>query len=75
MRLGFLHSEKNRRLNVFENELLRNIFVLIREEVTERWRKVHSKELHNLYSSPNIIRVFKSRRVRWAAHLSYMEVI
>jgi hypothetical protein len=52
------------RLRVFENRVLRNIFGLKRDEVTEEWRKLHNKELHNLYSLPNIIRIIKSKRMR-----------
>jgi hypothetical protein len=48
---------------VFENRVLRRIFVPRRDEVTENWRKLHNEELHNLYSSPNIIRMIKSRRM------------
>jgi hypothetical protein len=43
-----------------------------REEVTEEWRKLHSEELHNLYSSPDIVRQIKSRRMRWAGHVARM---
>jgi hypothetical protein len=50
---------------VFENRVLRRIFGPTRDEVTEDWRKLHNEELHNLYSSPNTIRMFKSRRMRW----------
>jgi hypothetical protein len=53
---------------VFENRVLRGIFAPKREEVTGEWRKLHSGELHNLYSSPDIIRQIKSRRMRWAGH-------
>jgi hypothetical protein len=53
------------RLRVFENIVLRRIFGTKRDEVTGGWRKLHNEELHNLYSSPNIIRI-KSRRMRWA---------
>jgi hypothetical protein len=55
---------------VFENRVLRRIFGLKRDEVTGEWRKLHSEELHNLYSSPNIIRQIKSRRMRWAGHVA-----
>jgi hypothetical protein len=48
---------------VFENRVLRRIFGPKREEVTEDWRKLHNEELHNLYSSPNIIRMMRSRRI------------
>jgi hypothetical protein len=51
---------------VFENRVLRGIFGPERDEVTGEWRKLHSAELHNLYSSPDIIREIKSRRMRWA---------
>jgi hypothetical protein len=43
---------------------------LKRDEVTEGWRKLHNEELHNLYSSPSIIRMIKSRRMRWAGHVA-----
>jgi hypothetical protein len=52
-----------RRLRVFENRVLRRIFGPKREEVTEEWRKLHKEELNNLYSSPNFVRVVKSRRM------------
>jgi hypothetical protein len=57
---------------VFENRVLRRIFGPKREEVTGDWRKLHSQELHNLYSSPNIIRIIKSRRMKWAGHVARM---
>jgi hypothetical protein len=49
---------------MFENRVLRRIFGPKRDEVTGEWRKLHNEELHNLYSSPNIIRTIKSRRMR-----------
>jgi hypothetical protein len=52
--------------------VLRRIFGPERDEVTGEWRKLHSGELHNLYSSPDIIRQIKSRRLRWAAHVARM---
>jgi hypothetical protein len=55
---------------VFENRVLRRIFGPKRDEVTGDWRKLHNEELHNLYSSPNIIRKMKSRRMRWAGHVA-----
>jgi hypothetical protein len=58
------------RLRVFENRVLRRIFGPKRDEVTGEWRKLHSEELHNLYSSTDIIRQVKSRRMRWAGHVS-----
>jgi hypothetical protein len=57
------------RLRVFENRVLRRIFGPKRNEVTADWRKLHN-ELHNLYSSPNKIRMMKSRRMRWAGHVA-----
>jgi hypothetical protein len=56
------------RLRVFEKRVLRRIFWPKRDEVTGEWRRLHNKELYALYSSPNIIRVMKSRRLRWAGH-------
>jgi hypothetical protein len=50
---------------VFENRVLRRIFGHKREEVAGHWRRLHNEELQNLYTSPNIIRVMKSRRMRW----------
>jgi hypothetical protein len=55
---------------VFENRVLRRIFGLKRDEVTGGWRKLHNEELHNLYSSPSIIRLAKSRRMRGAWHIA-----
>jgi hypothetical protein len=57
---------------VFENRVLRRIFGPKRDEVTGERRKLHSEELHNLYSSPDIIRQIKSRRMRWAGHVARM---
>jgi hypothetical protein len=57
---------------VFENRVLRGIFGPKRGEVTGEWRKLHSGELHNLYSSADIIRQIKSRRMRWAGHVARM---
>jgi hypothetical protein len=57
---------------VFENRVLRRIFGPKRDEVTREWRKLHNEELHNLYSSPNIIRQGKSRGMRWAGHVSHV---
>jgi hypothetical protein len=59
------------RLRVFENRVLRRIFGPEREE-DRSWRKLHNDELHNLYSSPKIVRVIKSRRMRWAGHVARM---
>jgi TPP-dependent pyruvate/acetoin dehydrogenase alpha subunit len=52
-------------MRVFKNRVLRRIFGPKRDEVTGDWRKLHNEELHNMYSSPNIIRMIKSRRMRW----------
>jgi hypothetical protein len=52
--------------------VLRRIFGSKRDEVTGEWRRLHNKELHALYSSPNIIRVIKSRRLRWTGHVARM---
>ena len=52
--------------------MLRRIFGPKRDEVTGEWRKLHSEELNDLYSSPNIVRVIKSRRMRWAGHVALM---
>jgi hypothetical protein len=59
------------RLRVFENKLLRRIFGPKRDEITGEWRRLHNKELYALYS-PNIIRVIKPRRLRWAGHVAHM---
>jgi hypothetical protein len=55
---------------VFENRVLRRIFGPKRDGVRRGWRKLHKEELHNLYSSPSIIRTVKSRRMRWAGHVA-----
>jgi hypothetical protein len=67
-----LTLREEHRLRVFENRVLRRIFGPKRDEVTGEWRKLHSGELHNLYSSPDIIRQVKSRRVRWVGHMACM---
>jgi hypothetical protein len=54
------------------NRVLRRIFGPKRDEVMGDWSKLHNEELHNLYSSPNIIRMIKSRRVRWVGHVARM---
>jgi len=59
-----------RRLRVFENRVLRGIFGTKREEVTGEWRKLHKVELNDLYSSSNIVRVIKSRRMKWPGHVA-----
>jgi hypothetical protein len=57
---------------MFENRVLRRIFGPKRDGVMEGWRKLHNEDLHNLYSSPSIIRIIKSRRMRWAGHVARM---
>jgi hypothetical protein len=67
-----LTIREEHRLRVFEYMVLRRIFGSERDEVTGEWRKLHNGELHNLYSSPDIIRHIKSRRMRWAGHVARM---
>ncbi|KAJ4446015.1 hypothetical protein ANN_12701 [Periplaneta americana] len=67
-----LTLREEQRLRVFENKVLRKIFGAKRDEVTGEWRKLHNTELHALYSSPDIIRNIKSRRLRWAGHVARM---
>jgi hypothetical protein len=57
---------------VFEIRVLRGVFGPRRDEVTGEWRKLHNEELNELYSLPNIVRVVKSRRMRWAGHVARM---
>jgi hypothetical protein len=64
--------EEEQRLRVFENRVLRRIFGPKRDEATGEWRRLHNEELRDLYSSPNIIPVIKSRRMRWAGHVACM---
>jgi len=63
---------EGRRLRVFENRVLRRVFGSKRDEVTGEWRKLHNEVLRDLYSLPNIVRVVKSRRMRWAEHVARM---
>ena len=67
-----LTLREERRLRVFENRVLRKVFGPKRDEVTGEWRKQHNEELNDLYSLPNIVRVVKSRRMRWAGHVARM---
>jgi hypothetical protein len=67
-----LTLREEHRLRLFENRVLRRIFGPKRDEVTGEWRKLHNRELHDLYSSPSIIRIIKSRRMRWAGHVARM---
>ena len=57
---------------MFENKVLRRIFGPRRDEITGEWRRLHNKELNELYYTPNIVRVIKSRRMRWAGHVARM---
>ena len=63
---------EERRLRVFENRVLRRVFGSKRDEVTGEWRKLNNEELRDIYSLPNIVRVVKSRRMRWAGHVARM---
>jgi hypothetical protein len=67
-----LTPREKHRLRVFENRVLRRIFGPKRDEVTGEWRKLHNEQLHILYTSPNIIRHIKSRKMRWAWHVARM---
>ena len=68
-----LTLREEHRLRVFENRVLRRIFWLKRDGITEEWRKLHNEELNDLYSSPNIVRMIKWRRMRWAGRVARME--
>jgi hypothetical protein len=63
---------EEQRLRVFENRVLRRIFGPKRDEATGEWRRLHNEELNDLYSSPHIIWVIKSRRMKWAGHVARM---
>ena len=67
-----LTLREERKLRAFENMVLRRIFGRRRAEVTGEWRRLHNEELNDLYSSHNILRVIKSRRMRWAGHVARM---
>jgi hypothetical protein len=63
------------RLRVFENKMLRRIFGSKRDDVTGEWRRLHNKVLYALYPSPNIIRMMKSKAMRWAGHVARMGIV
>ena len=67
-----LTLREERRLRVFENRVLRRVFGSKRDEVTGEWKKIHNEELRDLYSLPNIVRVVKSRIMRWVGHVARM---
>jgi hypothetical protein len=71
VKLGLSHRGRNR-LRLFDNRALRKIIGLARDEVRGEWRRLHNEELYDLYSSTNIIRVIKSRRLRWAGRVERM---
>jgi hypothetical protein len=66
------HNEGGTKQKVFENRVLRRIFGPKRDKVAGEWRKLRNKELNDLYTSPNIIRLIKSRRMKWAEHVAGM---
>ena len=68
-----LTLREEHRLRVFENRVLRRIFGPKKDGVTGQWRKLHNEELNDLYSSPYTVRVIKSRRMRWAGHVTRTE--
>jgi hypothetical protein len=67
-----LTLREEHRLRLFKNKVLRRIFGRKRDEMTGGWRKLHNEELRDLYSLPSIIRIIKSRRMRWAGHVARM---
>ena len=67
-----LKLREESKVRVFENMILRRKFGPRRDEVTGEWRRLHNEELNDLYSSPNIVRVIKPRRMRWAGHVARM---
>jgi len=74
VKLASLTLRETLRLRVFENRVLGRIFWLKRDEVRGEWRKLHKEERNDLYISPNIFRVIKSRRMRWTGRIACMGV-
>jgi len=72
LKLWSLTWREERKLRVFENMVLRRIFGPRRDKVMGKWRRLYNEELNDLYSSPNIVWVIKSRRMRWARHVGHM---
>jgi len=72
MRYTKIYIIRGHNLRVFENMVLRRMFGPRRDEVTGEWRRLNNEELNDLYSSPNIVRVIKSRTMRWAGHVARM---
>jgi hypothetical protein len=68
-----LTLREERRLRVYENKVLTKVFEPKRDKVTRNWRRLHRDELYDLYPSPNMIRVIKTRRMRWAGHVAHIE--
>jgi len=69
-----LTLKEERRMRVFENRVLKRIFGPKGDEVTREWRKLHNEEINVLYCSPNIVRMIKSRRMKWAGNVAHMSV-
>jgi hypothetical protein len=67
--------KEEHRVSVIENRVLRRIFGPKRDEMMEEWKKLHNEELHNMYSSPNVIRMIKSSRMRWEGHVARILVM
>jgi hypothetical protein len=72
VKLGRSHWGEERRLRLLENRVLRRIFGRKRDKVNGKWKKLHTEELNNLFSSPCIFRVIELRRMRWAGHVACM---
>jgi hypothetical protein len=68
----FLALYEEHRIREFENRMLRRIFGPKKNEIVKGWKKLHNEELHNMYSSPSIIRMIKSKRMRWEGYVTRM---